>query len=256
VAKKMALLELRNVKKRFGSVVALDKIDLDIYPGEVLGIVGPNGSGKTTLLNVISGYHRPSTGTITYHNQKITGLRADKTADRGIIRTFQQNMVYWDAVTLENIVRACYLSCRTNLWQAFFNTRAYIREESEILQTAKDIVKTFGLADYTYSPALGLPHGKQRSLGMAIALAAKPELLLLDEPLAGMDGGETEIVADNIKKIIDSGVTVMLVEHNIKSVLWLCSRIIVLDFGLKIADGKPEEVLKSKNVVEAYLGVD
>ena len=252
----MALLELRNVKKRFGNLIALDKIDLDVHPGEVLGIVGPNGSGKTTLLNVISGYHRPSEGTITYETHKIAGQRPDKIAAMGIIRTFQQNVIYWDTVTLENVIRACYLSNKTNLLQSFINTRSYVREESEILERAVDIVKTFGLADYIYSPAMGLPHGKQRSLSMAMALAANPVLLLLDEPLAGMDAGEMEIVAGNIKKIIDRGVTVMLVEHNIKSVLRLCSRIIVLDFGLKIADGKPEEVLKSKNVVEAYLGVD
>lgn len=252
----MALLELRNVKKRFGNLVALDKIDLDVYPSEVLGIVGPNGSGKTTLLNVISGYYRPSEGAITYKSRKITGLRPDKIAARGIIRTFQQNVIYWDTVTLENVVRACYLSNRTNLWQSFFNTRPYVKEESEMRERAVDIVKTFGLVDYCYSPAMGLPHGKQRSLSMAMALAANPELLLLDEPLAGMDTKETEVVAGNIKKIIDGGVTVMLVEHNIKSVLRLCSRIIVLDFGLKIADGKPEDVLSSKNVVEAYLGVD
>jgi len=252
----MALLELRDVKKRFGNLIALDKIDLDVDPGEVLGIVGPNGSGKTTLLNVISGYHRPSEGTIIYEGQKIGGLRPDKIAALGVVRTFQQNIIYWDAVILENVIRACYLSNRTNLWQSFFNSRSYVAEETEIRERAADIVKTFGLADYMYSPALGLPHGKQRSLSMAMALVANPVLLLLDEPLAGMDAAETELVAGNIKKIIERGVTVMLVEHNIKSVLRLCNRIIVLDFGLKIAEGKPEEVLKSQNVVEAYLGLD
>jgi len=252
----MALLELRNIKKRFGNLIALDKIDLDVHPAEVLGIVGPNGSGKTTLLNVISGYYRPSEGTVTYETHKISGLRPDKIAAMGIIRTFQQNIIYWDTITLDNVIRACYLSNKTNLWQSFFNTKLYVREESEIREKALDIVKTFGLADYVCSPAMGLPHGKQRSLSMAMALAADPVLLLLDEPLAGMDAGETEVVVGNIKKIIERGVTVMLVEHNIKSVLRLCSRIIVLDFGLKIADGKPEEVLKSQNVMEAYLGVD
>jgi len=252
----MALLELRDVKKRFGNLIALDKIDLDVHPGEVVGIVGPNGSGKTTLLNVISGYHRPSEGTISYEGQKIAGLRPDKIAALGIVRTFQQNIIYWDAVILENVIRACYLANRTNLWQSFFNSRSYVAEEAGIREKAVDIVKTFGLADYMYSPAPGLPHGKQRSLSMAMALAANPVLLLLDEPLAGMDAAETELVAGNIKKIIERGVTIMLVEHNIKSVLRLCNRIIVLDFGLKIADGKPEEVLKSQNVVEAYLGVD
>lgn len=252
----MTLLELRNVKKAFGNLVALDKIDLDVHQGEVLGIVGPNGSGKTTLLNVISGYYHPSEGIISYKSHKITGLRPDKIAAMGIIRTFQQNIVYWDTVTLDNVFRACYLSARTNLWQSFFNTMPYVKEESEIREKAMEIVKTFGLADYSYSPAIGLPHGKQRSLGMAMALAANPDLLLLDEPLAGMDATETEVVADNIRKIIDSGVTVMLVEHNIKSVVRLCPRIIVLDFGLKIADGKPEEVLSRKDVAEAYLGVE
>jgi branched-chain amino acid transport system ATP-binding protein len=157
---------------------------------------------------------------------------------------------------LENILRTSYLSARTNLWQSFFNTHSYVKEEKAMLARAREIAATFGLSDYGDTIASSLPHGKQRSLGMAMALAADPALLLLDEPLAGMDAAETEAVAENVKKIIDKGVTVMMVEHNIKSVIRLCPRIIVLDFGHKIADGKPEEVLSRADVVEAYLGVE
>ncbi len=252
----MALLELRNVKKAFGSVIALDKIDLDVNRGEVLGIVGPNGSGKTTLLNIISGFYHATEGSITYKGRKITGLRPDQITASGIVRTFQQNVVYWDCGALENILRTSYLSARTNLWQSFFNTRGYVKEERNTLARAREIAATFGLSDYSDTIASSLPHGKQRSLGMAMALAADPALLLLDEPLAGMDAAETEAVAENVKKIIDKGVTVMMVEHNIKSVIRLCQRIIVLDFGHKIADGKPQEVLSRADVVEAYLGVE
>lgn len=252
----MALLELRNVKKAFGSVVALDQINLDVNKGEVLGIVGPNGSGKTTLLNIISGFYHATQGSITYQGRKITGLRPDQITARGIVRTFQQNVVYWDCGALENIVRTSYLSGRTNLWQSFFNTQRYVKEEKAMFVKAREIAATFGLSDYSDTIASSLPHGKQRSLGMAMALAADPALLLLDEPLAGMDAAETEAVAQNVKKIIDKGVTVMMVEHNIKSVIRLCPRIIVLNFGHKIADGRPEEVLSRADVVQAYLGVE
>lgn len=252
----MALLELKNIKKTFGSLVALDKINLDVSQGEVLGIVGPNGSGKTTLLNVISGYYRPTEGEVLYKGRKIGGLRPDRIAAAGIVRTFQQNVIYWDALTYEHILRASYLTARTNLWESFINARSYVAEEQKIQSQVMEIIRTFGLMEYVDKPAASLPHGTQRSLGMAMALAAQPDLLLLDEPLAGMDSSETELVARNIQKIIERGVTVMMVEHNIKSVIRLCPRIIVLNFGNKIADGKPDEVLTRQDVVEAYLGVD
>jgi branched-chain amino acid transport system ATP-binding protein len=252
----LALLELRNLTKAFGSLLAIDGLDLDVNRGEILGIVGPNGSGKTTLLNVISGYYHPTRGSITYKGNKIAGMRPDRITARGIARTFQQNVIYWDTTVLENVVRTSFLTCKTNLWQSFFNTRAYTSEESALYERSREMVQFFGLDEYVDMPAGGLPHGKQRSLGMAMALSTSPEFLLLDEPLAGMDAADTEIVINNINKIIGRGVTVMMVEHNIKSVLRLCPRIIVLDFGHRIADGKPEDVLSRKDVIEAYLGVD
>jgi ABC-type branched-subunit amino acid transport system ATPase component len=145
---------------------------------------------------------------------------------------------------------------QANLWQGFFNTRPYVADMEKIAERAMSIINDFGLSAHSDKIAAGLPHGTQRVLGIAIAMAAAPDLLLLDEPLAGMDAGETENVADNIRKIIELGITVMMVEHNIKTVIQLCPRVVVLDFGLKIADGKPEEVLNSRDVVEAYLGVD
>jgi branched-chain amino acid transport system ATP-binding protein len=252
----MALLELRHVKKAFGSLSALDDINLGVNKGEVVGIVGPNGSGKTTLLNVISGYYHTTSGEIVYKDRKIGGLRPDQIAKMGIIRTFQQNIVYWDTVTLENVYRTCYLSAKTGYLQSFFNTPAWVKESKELWGKASEIVNLFGLGDYSFSLAQGLPHGKQRSLGMAMALAADPDVLLLDEPLAGMDASEMEVVLNNIRKIIERGVTIMLVEHNIKTVLSLCPRIIVLNFGRKIADGAGQEVLKRQEVIEAYLGVE
>jgi branched-chain amino acid transport system ATP-binding protein len=252
----MALLELKNVKKAFGSLMALDEIDLEVNKGEIVGIVGPNGSGKTTLLHVISGYYHPTSGQVMYKGENISGLRPDKIAARGIVRTFQQNIVFWDTVTIENIYRACYLSDKTNLWQSFFNTKSYVKEEMAKLAKTQEIVNTFGLADYSFALAQGLPHGKQRILGMAMALAADPDLLLIDEPLAGMDSSEVDVVSNSIRKIVEKGVTIMLIEHNIKSVMSLCTRLIVLDFGHKIADGKPQDVMKRKDVIEAYLGVE
>lgn len=252
----MPLLELNHVKKAFGSLMALDDINLSVNKGEVVGIVGPNGSGKTTLLNIISGYYHPSGGEVVYRDHKIGGLRPDQIARMGIVRTFQQNIVYWDTVTLENVYRTCYMSAKTNYWQSFFNTRAWVEENKKLWGKAVEIVNLFGLGDFSYSLAQGLPHGKQRSLGMAMALAADPDVLLLDEPLAGMDASEMEVVLNNIRKIVERGITIMLVEHNIKTVLSLCPRIIVLNFGRKIADGAGQEVLKRQDVIEAYLGVE
>ena len=252
----MTLLELRNIRKAFGNVLALDQVNLNLERGEVLGIVGPNGSGKTTLLNVVSGYYKLTKGEIYYKDRIISGMRTDKIARLGIVRTFQSNLVYQGLTVFEHMLGASCLMTQANLWQGFFNTRPYVANIEKITERAMGIINDFGLAAYSDKMAAGLPHGTQRVLGIAMAMAAKPELLLLDEPLAGMDAGETENLSDNIRKIIKMGVTVMMVEHNIKTVIQLCPRVVVLDFGLKIADGKPEEVLNSKEVVEAYLGVD
>lgn len=252
----MSLLELNNVTKGFGKLAALEGVDIGVEEGEVLGIVGPNGSGKTTLINVISGYYRPSRGTIFFNGKKISGLRPDRIAARGIVRTFQSNVLFEGATVLESVMVGSYLQYKTNSWQAFFDTKAYKDEFEEVVGRLLELLKTFELFNDTFLPAAGLSHGYQRMLGIAMALLTNPKVLLLDEPTTGMNHEEAMFVVENIKKISEQGVTVILIEHNMKVLLDLVTRVVVLNFGNKIAEGKPEEVMNNQEVIEAYLGTE
>lgn len=252
----MPLLELNNVTKLFGKLAALEKIDLGVEEGEVLGIVGPNGSGKTTMINVISGYYRPTRGEIFLNGKKISGLRPDRIAARGIARTFQSNVLFEGATVLESVLVGSYLQYKTNSWQAFFETKAYKDEFEKVVGRVLELLKTFDLFNDTFLPAAGLSHGYQRMLGIAMALAANPKVLLLDEPTTGMNHEEAMFVVENIKKINEQGVTVLVIEHNMKVILNIATRVVVLNFGNKIAEGKPEQVMNKEEVIEAYLGTE
>ena len=252
----MSLLELNNVTKEFGKLAALEGVDIGVEEGEVLGIVGPNGSGKTTLINVISGYYRPSRGTIFFNGKKISGLRPDRIAARGIVRTFQSNVLFEGATVLESVMVGSYLQYKTNSWQAFFDTKAYKDEFEEVVGRLLELLKTFELFNDTFLPAAGLSHGYQRMLGIAMALLANPKVLLLDEPTTGMNHEEAMFVVENIKKISEQGVTVILIEHNMRVLMDLVTRVVVLNFGNKIAEGKPEAVMNNQEVIEAYLGTE
>jgi branched-chain amino acid transport system ATP-binding protein len=252
----MLLLELNNVTKLFGKLAALEDINVGVEEGEVLGIVGPNGSGKTTMINVISGYYRPTRGTIFFNGKKISGLRPDQIAVRGIARTFQSNVLFEGATVLESVMVGSYLQYKTNCWQAFFDTRAYKDEFEGVVGKVLELLKKFELFNDTFLPAAGLSHGYQRMLGIAMALLANPRVLLLDEPTTGMNHEEAMFVVDNIKKISEQGVTVILIEHNMRVLLNIATRVVVLNFGNKIAEGKPEEVMNKQEVIEAYLGTE
>ncbi len=252
----MPLLELNNVTKLFGKLAALEDVSVGVEEGEVLGIVGPNGSGKTTMINVISGYYRPTRGTIFFNGKKISGLRPDQIATRGIARTFQSNVLFEGATVLESVMVGSYLQYKTNCWQAFFDTRTFKDEFEEVVGKVLELLKEFELFNDTFLPAAGLSHGYQRMLGIAMALLANPRVLLLDEPTTGMNHEEAMFVVDNIKKISEQGVTVILIEHNMKVLLNIATRVVVLNFGNKIAEGKPEEVMNKQEVIEAYLGTE
>jgi len=252
----MALLELHNVTKQFGRLTAVEDINLRVNEGEVLGIVGPNGSGKSTLINVITSYYRPTSGIISFNGKKISGLRPDKIAAMGIARTFQSNVLFEGATVLESVMISSHLQYKTNYWQSFFNTKAYRDEYEEVVGRVLDLLKMLELFNDTFLPASGLSHGYQRMLGIAIALASRPMVLLLDEPTTGMNHEEAMFVVENIKKIAETGVTVVLIEHNMKVLLNLADRVAVLNFGNKIAEGKPEDVMNTQEVIEAYLGTE
>ena len=252
----MPLLELKGVTKLFGKLPAVDNIDLSVQEGEMLGICGPNGSGKTTLINVISGYYKPNRGMVYLEGKKISGLRPDQVTARGIGRTFQSNMCFAKATVLQSMLVGSFLQYKTNEWQAFFETKAYKEKRKEVVSKALEILKLLNLVSDANMPAAGLPHGHQRIFGIAMALMTNPSLLLLDEPTTGMNHEEAAFIVDQVKKINERGITVILIEHNMKVLLDLATRAVVLNFGTKIAEGKPKEVMKNHDVIEAYLGTE
>jgi branched-chain amino acid transport system ATP-binding protein len=252
----MALLELNGITRLFGKLAAVEDIDLSVQKGEILGIVGPNGSGKTTLINVISGYYKPTRGSIHFDGHRISGLRPDQIAKRGIARTFQSNVLYEKASVLESMVISSKLEYKTNDWQSFFQTHAFKSEHEKVVGNIFETLRFLNISDEAYKPASALSHGHKRMLGIALALEANPQMLLLDEPTTGMNHEESMSVVKNIKKIRDRGVTVLIIEHNMRVLLNVATRVVVLSYGNKIADGDPHEMMNKQEVIEAYLGTE
>ncbi len=250
----MNLLELRGLTKYFWGLAAVNNLDLDVQGGEILGLIGPNGAGKTTVFNLITGFLPPSRGRIIFNGENITGCKPHAVAKKGIVRTFQLTTLYETKTVMENMLIAFHLEARSGFWAAIFNSLTTEESEREILRKAMGILDFMRLSHLKDEVAGNLPHGHQRSLGIAIALAASPTLLLLDEPVTGMNPEETIGMMDLIKKIREKGVTILLVEHDMRAVMGLCDRIAVLDFGQQIAEGLPNEIRENKNVIEAYLG--
>jgi branched-chain amino acid transport system ATP-binding protein len=249
-----SLLEIRNLSQHFGGVAALSRLDLDIVESEILGLIGPNGAGKTTLFNVISGFYVPTTGTVGFKGETISGLRPDEIAKKGIARTFQQTVLFMRSTVFDNVVTGFHMNYTSGLMNQFLHTRSAKEEENGIRKNALEILEFMGLEGLKHELAQNLPHGHQRTLGICVALAASPELLLLDEPLTGMNPTETLTTLNHVRQLRDRGITVVIVEHNMKAVMSLCERLIVLNYGEKIAEGNCEEIQGNKAVIEAYLG--
>jgi branched-chain amino acid transport system ATP-binding protein len=254
IGKVMALLEIRKVNKQFGGLAALNKVDLDVFDSEILGLIGPNGAGKTTLFNIVSGFFPATGGSVTFKGKDITDLRADQIAQAGIARTFQQTNLFMQATVFDNVFTGFYMHYRQPGWKAFLHTRSVKNEEVAIKEKVRELLEMMGLVSMKDELAVNLPHGHQRILGVCIALGCNPKLLLLDEPMTGMNPTETQVMVDLIKKIRDKGVTIVLVEHDMKAVMSLCERIVALNYGKIIAEGLPEDITVNSEVIEAYLG--
>jgi len=248
----LVLLETRGLSKNFGGLAAVSDLSFQIEAGEIRGLIGPNGAGKTTIFNLISGFYRPDKGEILYQEENIAGLKMSEIARKGIVRTFQATTLFQEFTTLENVMVGRFLHTRSNVFTALFGTARKSERENE--QKALDILEFLGLAERKDDLAANLAYGHQRALGIAIALAADPKLIMLDEPFTGMNLEETRHMMGLIRKVRDQGITVLLVEHDMQAVMGLCERITALNFGRLLAEGTPDEIRTNKDVIEAYLG--
>jgi len=248
----MALLELKGITKRFGGLVALDGVNFTVEEGEIRGLIGPNGAGKSVMFKTISGFYVPTRGQVLYQGEDITGKGASAVASRGLVRTFQETTLFQEFTVYENVLVGCHLRARSNLFSALLRTDRQKQKEAEA--KTLEVLEFMGMMERKDQLALNLPLGSQRTLAVAIALAAEPKLLLLDEPFAGMNPEETSQMMEMVKKVHEFGVTIILVEHDMKAVMGLCQRLMVLNFGQLLAEGSPEEIRSNEQVIEAYLG--
>jgi branched-chain amino acid transport system ATP-binding protein len=248
------MLTIENLTKSFGGLQAVSQVDMTVQKNEILGLIGPNGAGKTTFFNLISGVIRPTAGRVIFQGEDITASSPHAIAKRGIVRTFQGDNVFPGFSVLDNVILSCHLKPGVNFFETVLRTGSSRRKDREIRTRSEEILDLVGLTRFSSTLAKNLAHGYKRTLGIACALAAEPTLLLLDEPLGGMNGEEVSETMALVTRLWERGITVLLIEHNMRATMSLCQRIVVLSFGRKIAEGTPSEIQANAEVIRAYLG--
>jgi len=251
----MSLLKTTNVVKRFGGLVAVNKMTFSVDEGRIVSIIGPNGAGKTTFFNTLTGIYTPEEGQIQFKDHTLIGLRPDQVAATGIARTFQNIRLFGSMTVIENIMVGMHIRLKQGAIDTIFRSKKFNEEENEAEQIAKGLMEYVGLKNVGNELARNLPYGGQRRIEIARALAASPTLLLLDEPTAGMNPNETEEAIKLFRRIRDErGITILLIEHDMRVVMNISEHISVMDYGEKIAEGSPQEIRSNQRVIEAYLG--
>jgi branched-chain amino acid transport system ATP-binding protein len=252
----MSLLRVQDLTKRFGGLVAVNDVSFDVEAGEILSVIGPNGAGKSTLFKLIASFLKPTAGQVLLEGEPISGLKPHVVARKGVVRTFQETTVFKEMTALENVVVAHQLRLKAGLFGVYFASPQARADEARFRASAAEILDYLGLGHVKHERARNLPHGYLRALGIAVAMAAEPRVLLLDEPFAGMNPEEKDRAVKMVRGIRDRGITVLLVEHDMPSVMRISDRIVVISFGTKIAEGTPEAVRSDPAVIAAYLGAE